>query len=113
MNNVLFYGKGGGVWAGHEVSVFTTNAAGNVTTRSSESETHSGWTAGGGIEIGLHPNISIKAEYDHYDFGSSTIQRTIFFSTVGAIPVGTVNLQKAQDKMDLFKVGLNYRFTAR
>jgi outer membrane immunogenic protein len=112
MNNILFYGKGGGVWAGHESSSFTTNASGTVTTRASGSETISGWTAGGGIEIGLHPNISIKAEYDHYDFGTSTVQRTVFFST-GTTPVGTVNLRKVQDTMDLFKIGLNYHFIAR
>ena len=29
----------------------------------SESQTHLGWTIGGGVEVGLTPNWSAKAEY--------------------------------------------------
>src|SRR5215470_611594 len=113
MNNILFYGKGGGVWAGHEASAFTTNGA-TVNNQSSGSETLSGWTAGGGIEIGLHPNISVRAEYDHYDFGTTTVNRTVFFSTgAGGVNVGDVNVRRVKDTMDLFKIGLNYRFFAQ
>ncbi len=53
MNNILLYLTGGFAYGGGRV-----NFAGLT-----ESQTHVGWTAGGGIEVGLTQNWSAKAEY--------------------------------------------------
>jgi outer membrane immunogenic protein len=52
-NHVLVYGTGGFAYGGGSVSVGAI----------SESHTHIGWTAGAGVEVGLAPNWSAKAEY--------------------------------------------------
>jgi len=53
MNNVLFYLTGGFAYGGGRVEFA------GIT----ESQTHLGWTLGGGVEVGLTPNWSAKAEY--------------------------------------------------
>ena len=53
MNNVLLYVTGGLAYGGGRVDF------GGI----SESQTHLGWTIGGGVEVGLTPNWSAKAEY--------------------------------------------------
>ena len=53
MNNILAYVTGGLAYGGGRVDF-----AGM-----SESQTHLGWTVGGGIEVGLTQNWSAKAEY--------------------------------------------------
>ena len=53
MNNVLFYLTGGLAYGGGRVDFAGL----------SESQTHLGWTLGGGVEVGLTPNWSARAEY--------------------------------------------------
>jgi outer membrane immunogenic protein len=84
-NNILLYGTGG-------------LAYGDVRGRFagvSETHTHLGWTAGLGIEVGLTPNWSAKAEYLYVDFG----QR-------GYAITGTQNALES----NLLRFGVNYRF---
>jgi outer membrane immunogenic protein len=52
-NNVLLYGTGGFAWGS------ATGAGFGVT----ESHTHTGWAAGGGLEYGVTRNLSLKGEY--------------------------------------------------
>src|SRR5438105_2360238 len=70
----VFYGKGGGAWAGDKfhVDFFGTPADASVT--------RSGWTVGFGLEWAFAPNWTVFAEYDYYDFG----HHDTFFSCPGS-----------------------------
>jgi outer membrane immunogenic protein len=87
--NVLFYGTAGGGSAHGRISgpAFGPSASGVAS--------HSGWTAGGGLEYGIVPNWSVKLEYLHYGLGSAT-----YF---GALSTGNLHIET-------FKVGVNYLF---
>jgi outer membrane immunogenic protein len=61
----------------------------------SESHTSIGWVAGGGVEVGLTPRWSAKAEWLYLDLSDRTFSVT-----------GTSNGLAA----DLLRMGVNYRF---
>jgi len=85
INNILLFGTAGMAYG--DVRAQFVGA--------SETHTHVGWAAGLGIEVGLAPNWSAKAEYLHIDLG----QR-------GYAVTGT---QNAFDS-NLLRFGVNYRF---
>jgi len=88
VDKVLFYGTGGYAWANNEVSLSTLG----VTV--SQSNFHSGWTVGAGIEAFFAPQWSVKGEYLYRSLGSET-----YFG----VPSGDLNLHSVQ-------VGVNYHF---
>jgi outer membrane immunogenic protein len=63
-----------------------------------------GWTVGGGIEWGITPALSLKAEYLHYDLGSRSLVQ--FDPTIP----GTLFASSANFSGDIVRAGLNYRF---
>ena len=85
MNNVLIYGTGGFAYGGGKISF------GGVT----EAQTHIGWTAGAGVEVGLTPNWSAKAEYLY-----------VQLSDQGYVLTGVNNGFQS----NVFRLGVNYRF---
>ena len=85
LNNVLVYGTGGMAYGGGRAQV-----AG-----ASESQTHLGWTAGLGLEVGFTPNWSARAEYLYVDLGER-----------GYSVTGTQNAIESS----LLRFGVNYRF---
>jgi outer membrane immunogenic protein len=70
----LLYGTGGIAFGElkHQYTEDKTNVAGAVRT-AAESDTHVGWTAGGGGEVMLGSQWSLGVEYLHMDFGSKTL----------------------------------------
>jgi outer membrane immunogenic protein len=60
----------------------------------SESHLHLGWAAGGGLEVGLTPNWSAKAEYLFVDLSD---QRYVLFGNSGF-------------QSSILRLGVNYRF---
>jgi outer membrane immunogenic protein len=76
----LIYAKGG--WAYYSGGTSFTGA-------------WNGWVIGGGVEYSLSRNVSVKAEYLHFDFGSQT-------SFVVPTSIGLT--------MDTAKVGVAYHF---
>ncbi len=62
-DNVLIYGKGGGAVASNKISVNVLGLS------ASDTQTHFGYTVGGGVEWGFVPNWSVKGEYlwAHYE----------------------------------------------
>jgi outer membrane immunogenic protein len=66
VGDTLIYGKGGFAFFDGEANQASTKPWYQAT----GTGTFSGWVAGGGIEHFVTPNISIKAEYLHFDFGS-------------------------------------------
>jgi outer membrane immunogenic protein len=65
-----------------------------------DTETFFGWTAGGGLEVAVAPQWSIKAEYLHSDLGAQ------FF----IFPPATAFPRAPSLETDVVKAGLNYRF---
>ncbi len=94
----LLYGKGGFAWRDNNnfgVSVAGVPAA--FTTNGSQKD---GYTVGAGLEYMFAPNWSAKAEYQYYNFGTTT------FTTGPAPIVGA----RFRDDEHTVKVGVNYRF---
>jgi outer membrane immunogenic protein len=90
IDNFLLYGKGGFATASNKLSI------GGF----SDTRTHIGYTAGGGVEYGFTPNWSAKAEYlfAHY-------QSENYFA--GVLPPG---VPSGDLDVHTVKVGINYRF---
>lgn len=84
MDNVLLYATFGLAYGGGR---FETNGL-------REEKTHVGWAAGGGMEVGLTPNWSVKAEYLFVDLSD---QRYVLFGHTGF-------------ESNILRLGANYRF---
>lgn len=94
----LLYAKGGFAWRDDpNVRVIATGMPSAFTTVG----THKGgYTVGAGLEYMFAPNWSAKAEYQYYNFGSTTV-------TSGPAPI--VGSRFRNDEQTV-KVGVNYRF---
>jgi outer membrane immunogenic protein len=88
-NRALIYGTGGFAFGNVENSVAALHPFSN-------SETQTGWVAGGGVEYKVTPAWSAKAEYQYLDLDAN--------SRVG--PLGLGNEDRTQ--IHTFRVGLNY-----
>ncbi|QWG20627.1 outer membrane beta-barrel protein [Bradyrhizobium sediminis] len=102
-NRALFYVKGGGAWADDTFFV-SSAAAPNVPLQLSDS-TRWGWMVGVGVEYAFTNNWSVKAEYNHLDFGTHT--ETLQPQPNCACAAFQYDVRQT---VDLVKVGLNYRF---
>jgi outer membrane immunogenic protein len=85
-NNFLFYGTAGLAYGGG-----TAEVVGSL----SESRTHLGWAGGFGMEVGITPNWTAKAEYLFVGLGDRSYSLT-----------GTTN----GFDTNLVRLGVNYRF---
>jgi outer membrane immunogenic protein len=93
----LLYAKGGYAWRDNP-NLGVTVAGGPATFTN---DTHKdGYTVGAGLEYMFAPNWSAKAEYQYYDFGSTTF-------TSGPAPIVGARIR---DDEHTAKVGINYRF---
>lgn len=75
----------------------------------SHSDTMWGWTIGAGVEYALSPALSVKAEYQHFDFGKTS------FQDHGEANAGLTWLDTKVDlapTVDAVSVGLNYKLGA-
>lgn len=89
MDTWLFYAKGGVAYGEGEAKI--DNFA------YQNSNWHTGWTVGGGVEKAFTKNITGLLEYDYYDLGNAD------YNT----PFGGVN---AKFTNNVVKVGINYKF---
>ena len=93
-DSVLIYGTGGYAWADNRITATALGAS------ISDSQVHSGWTVGAGVEVMFAPKWSVKAEYLYRSFQSETYN---FPGIVTNVASGTLNLNSVQ-------VGVNYHF---
>src|ERR1700692_3933098 len=94
----LVYAKGG--YAFRDNPNIAVSAGGMPTTFTATGNSLDGWTVGAGLEYMFAPNWSAKAEYQYYNFGSTTF-------TSGPAPIiGS----RFRDDEHTVKVGVNYRF---
>ncbi|WP_291860584.1 outer membrane beta-barrel protein [Bradyrhizobium sp.] len=94
----LLYAKGGYAWRDTD-NIGVTNA-GVPQGFATSGNRKDGYTVGGGLEYMFAPNWSAKAEYQYYNFGSTTF-------TAG--PPDIVGARFRDDEHTV-KAGLNYRF---
>lgn len=70
-DNVLVYAKGGVAGLNTEVSYTDTDPTGTtLVSGTSKSKFKAGYTVGGGVEVALTPQWTVKAEYMYADFGN-------------------------------------------
>jgi outer membrane immunogenic protein len=94
----LLYAKGGYAFRdNNNVGVTVAGAPAPFATTGNHQD---GWTVGAGLEYMFAPSWSAKAEYQYYNFGSSTF-------TAGPAPIVG---QRFRDDDHTVKVGVNYRF---
>lgn len=91
-DKLLVYGTGGVGFGG--IKVFTASNG----TEFGQTKTETGWVAGAGVEYAFTDRISVKAEYLHYDFGSSSFN------------VDARNVISASHRFDTGKIGINFKF---
>ena len=84
MNNVMLYATFGLAYGGGSIQIAGLKV----------SNTHVGWAAGAGMEVGLTPNWSAKAEYLFVDLSD---QRYVLFANTGF-------------ESSILRLGVNYRF---
>jgi opacity protein-like surface antigen len=94
--SALIYAKGGFAFFDGKASMNILQ--GQIT----DTRTFTGWTVGGGLEYALTPSWSIKAEYQHFDFGTENNLANLQFSD---------GLPFSHDlTVDTVKLGMNYHF---
>ena len=93
----LLYAKGGYAWRNNDLGV---SIAGVPQPFAVSGNSKDGYTVGAGLEYMFAPNWSAKAEYQYYNFGSTTFT---------AAPIDVAGVRGREDEHTV-KVGVNYRF---
>jgi outer membrane immunogenic protein len=112
----LFFGKGGWAWAQFSGSTTDQTFVGGTPVAFSTSQgTRDGWTAGGGLEYAVTPNIIFKLEGDYVKFNTANfnINETIFPNANNpALLHGFVGPfgRSATSDLTMFKGGVEYKF---
>lgn len=103
-DRMLFYGKAGGGWVGHD-DFTITNVTTGATISGANDRSRSGYLLGAGIEWGFAPNWSAKVEYNYFGLDSRTfvVPANSPFFAGDSFTQGDRNIQ-------MVKGGINYRF---
>lgn len=96
----MIYATGGFAYGSVETNATAT--AGPLVAAFSSKETRTGWTVGGGIEVGLSANWSVKGEYLYVDLGSAR-------NTWNVVGIPAI-YNDSHITMNVVRAGLNYRF---
>jgi outer membrane immunogenic protein len=107
----LLYVKGGFAWA-HEshanpcmpIVAAVVCASGNAI----NSDTRIGWTVGAGIEHAFARDWTVRVEYDFMDFGTRNESFLLIPPVAAGVP--PVLTENIRDRIQMIKVGVNYRF---
>jgi outer membrane immunogenic protein len=80
-NNTLLYLKGGAAFLNVDASASYKGGDwdGINTFNFSNSDTLWGWTLGVGVQYSLNSRLSLKAEYQHFDFGSMSFDHNAYY----------------------------------
>jgi outer membrane immunogenic protein len=116
-DNWLFFATGGAAFTDLHGNFAFTDTFSAASESSSFSNTETGYTVGGGIEVGFWGHWSLKAEYLYVDFGQIsavstnliTGQNAGFAFHGGAYPENPFT-HSFDLKANIARLGLNYRF---
>jgi len=104
VDRVLFYAKGGGGWVG--AGNFTvTNVTTGGSVALSNSNTNTGWLAGGGVEWAFAPNWTVRLEYDYLGLSNNSYTATI----PAAVPFSDTFSTRNRN-IQMATIGVNYLF---
>ncbi|WP_127143672.1 outer membrane protein [Pelagibacterium montanilacus] len=92
LDNVMPYLTGGIAYGGGTLDAEDTGL------NASDSQTHVGWTVGGGVEVAMDESVSFKAEYLYTDLGKSDYD------------VGSSNDSNIGFKFHTIRAGVNFHF---
>ena len=116
-NNLLLYGTGGWAWgdatATNQVTCLGPGCPGtSLLTPTSPTPisidvSPTGWAAGGGVEWGFLPNLTLRVEYLHLQFDGTKEDRSI---TGFVLPVTITTHIVSDTNVDIVRVGVNYLF---
>ena len=128
VDRVLFYAKGGAAFLDVDIKAnyvgqncstarncyLHPNAPVNASTFNFEqSDTLWGWTAGAGVEYALSQEWSVKVEYQHFDFGSTSFRHDGAFDIPGTPWRSTLKGEaEISQTVDAVKVGVNFHLNA-
>jgi outer membrane immunogenic protein len=104
-DRVLIYGTGGLAYGNQEARTNITGLGGSFA--GSKDSTRFGYTLGAGVEYAISNNWSVKAEYLYYDLGKVNYAAP---QIAGAPVAGGFGTTKAENRGNLVRAGLNYRF---
>lgn len=96
-DKILVYGTGGAAF-GNIGHTYTNLLTGVVETTTS---VRTGWTAGGGVEVAIAPNWTLRGEYRYTDYGLSR------YDSVTSFP-GLTGTQEV--KLNTVRIGAAYKF---
>ena len=103
-DNWLFYAKGGGGWVGVNNPTLTdVTTGGSISV--SNSNSNSGWLAGGGIEWAFAPNWTARLEYDFLGLNNQSLTVPVGTPFIGGDVVTVTNRD-----VQTLTVGVNYLF---
>jgi outer membrane immunogenic protein len=104
-NNWLFYGTGGLAYGWLKQGY--TEAQPGASRTATDSEIHTGWTAGGGVEFAANNRWSLGLEYLYQDLGKSTLSQP--GQTVGGV-VFAPSSTTFEDRSHVLRAKLNVKF---
>jgi outer membrane immunogenic protein len=104
-DNWLFYATGGAAFTTLKGNFSFSDQTGVTETPVSFSNSKTGYTVGAGVEAGLSPNWTVRAEYLYVNF--STVSAT---GTLLNAPPGQPMFHSMDLKANIVRVGLNYKF---
>jgi outer membrane immunogenic protein len=102
-SRALIYGTAGAAFANTVANICDITTGMCV----SNSLLRTGWVAGAGIEYAISSSLSLKLEYLHADFGSGR-----YFTTQAMLGQVTVITRDVRLSNEIFRVGVNWRFTS-
>jgi outer membrane immunogenic protein len=106
----MVYSTGGLAWGNNEIG-FGATANNGFAAGITQSNTHVGWTVGGGVEWMFAPRWSVKAEYLYYDLGSRDLDLAFTVHDNNSNRNATFNSHTNVDfKGSIARVGVNYHF---
>jgi outer membrane immunogenic protein len=103
-HNWLFYAKGGGGWVGVNNPTLTDVTSG-ASISTSNSNSNSGWLAGGGIEWAFAPNWTARIEYDFLRLNNQSFTVPASAPFIGGDVVTVTNRD-----VQTLTLGINYLF---
>jgi outer membrane immunogenic protein len=105
IDRLLIYGTGGLAYGDTDAS--TTITAPGALWVGNKSSTKFGYAVGAGLEYALTTNLSAKVEYLYYDLGKTNYTSP---QVAGAAVPGVFGTASAENKGQLVRAGINYRF---
>jgi outer membrane immunogenic protein len=109
-DRILFYAKGGAAFA-HINQQFTLTDFATALIPFTGAQDIAGFVVGAGFEFALLPNVSLKAEYNYFDFGRNGVNLNCTGPLCGG-PAGLPLLIPVdiRQNMQTVMLGVNYRF---